>query len=109
MLLPSRPSMVSVVLCLVLGLALVGAAGLKAAGGASARAALATYGIRSPRVAFGAWATLIGVEGVLGVAVATGSDVAARAAALFFSAATVAQVAAILAGRKGAPCGCLGT
>ena len=37
MLLPSRPSMVSVVVCLVLGLVLVAAAGLKAAGGPSAR------------------------------------------------------------------------
>ena len=38
--------MVSVVVCLVLGLVLVAAAVLKAAGGAAARAALATYGVR---------------------------------------------------------------
>ena len=37
--------MVSVVVCLVLGLVLVAAAGLKLAGGARARAALASYGI----------------------------------------------------------------
>ena len=51
MLLPSRPSMVSVVVCLVLGLVLVAAAGLKLAGGARARAALAT--LRHPRSARG--------------------------------------------------------
>src|SRR3954471_2571198 len=108
MLLPSRPSMVSVVVCLVLGLVLLGAAGLKAAGGASARAALTTYGVGSPRVAVAAGAALIAVEVVLGVGVALGAELAARAAALFFSAATAAQVAAMLAGRTGAPCGCLG-
>ena len=43
--------MVSVVVCLVLGLVLVAAAAMKAAGGAAARAALATYGVRSPRAA----------------------------------------------------------
>ena len=35
--------------CLCLGLVLVAAAGLKAAGGPSARAAFATYGLKSPR------------------------------------------------------------
>ena len=54
--------MVSVVVCLVLGLVLVAAAVMKAAGGPAARAALATYGIRSPRAAFGAVGGLIAVE-----------------------------------------------
>ena len=48
--------MVSVVVCLVLGLVLVAAAGLKLVGGASARAALGTYGIRDPRAAWAVWA-----------------------------------------------------
>src|SRR5689334_15938176 len=108
MLLPSRPSMVSVVVCLVLGLVLVVAAGLKGAGGAASRAALATYGIRSPRVAYGVWGALIALELVLGVGVALGSDLAARAGAVFLAGACAMQIAAILLGRGGRPCACLG-
>ena len=73
MLLPSPPKMVSVVVCLVLGLVLVAAAGFKLAGGAQARAALATYGISTRRAANAVWGALIAVELVLGVAVAAGS------------------------------------
>ena len=54
--------MVSVVVCLVLGLVLVAAAVMKAAGGPAARAALATYGVRSSRAAFAVWGALIAVE-----------------------------------------------
>ena len=100
--------MVSVVVCLVLGLVLVTAAGLKLVGGASARAALGTYGIRDTRAAWVAWAALIALELVLGVAVAAGSTIGANAAALLMAAATAVQVAAILAGRTGAPCACFG-
>ena len=71
--------MVSVVVCLVLGLVLVAAAGLKVVGGASARAALATYGIRSPRAAAAVWGALIVVELALGVARRRRVDVAAHA------------------------------
>src|SRR3954470_19697270 len=108
MLLPSPPSMVSVVVCLVLGLTLVAAAGFKLAGGARARAALGTYGIRGPRAAYAAWAGLIAAELVLGVGVGAGSALAATAAALLMAGAAAAQVGAILAGRTGAPCGCFG-
>jgi hypothetical protein len=108
MLLPSRPEMVSVVVCLVLGLVLVVAAGLKLVGGASARAAFSTYGIRDPRGAWAVWAGLIGVELVLGVGVGAGSTVAATAAALLMAAATAVQVVAIASGRGGAPCACFG-
>ena len=100
--------MVSVVVCLCLGLVLVVAAGLKAAGGPSAQAAFATYGLKSPRAMKAAWAGVIAAELTLGVLVATGSTAAARAAALFLSAATAAQVAALAAGRAGAPCACFG-
>jgi len=100
--------MVSVVVCLVLGLVLVAAAGLKLAGGARARAALASYGIHDPRAAYAVWASLIAVELVLGVAVAVGSALAASAAALLMAGATATQVGAILSGRAGAPCGCFG-
>src|SRR5690349_18398611 len=100
--------MVSVVVCLVLGLVLLAAAVLKAAGGPAARAALATYGVRSPQAAYAAWGTLIVLEASLGIGVAAGSVVAAQAAAVLMAGACAAQVAAILAGRAGAPCGCLG-
>jgi hypothetical protein len=99
--------MVSVVACLVLGLVLLAAAGLKAFGGASARLALATYGVRG-RAAWVVWAGLIVVEAALGVGVAVGLDSAAQAAALFMSGACLVQVGAIAAGRTGAPCGCFG-
>jgi hypothetical protein len=97
--------MVSVVVCLVLGLLLVAAAGLKAAGGASARAALGTYGVYRPRVAFAVWVALIGVETALGVAAALGVT---QPAAIFLSGAAGVQLIALVNGRKGAPCACLG-
>src|SRR3954471_19060202 len=106
MLLPSAPPMVSVVVCLVLGLLLVGAAGLKAAGGSSSRAALATYGIADPRAAFAVWGSVIAVAVVLGIAATTGIP---EPAAIFLSGAAVVQLAALLSGRKGAPCACFGT
>jgi hypothetical protein len=100
--------MVSVVVCLALGLVLVAAAGFKLAGGAASRAAFASYGLRSPRAAYAAWTGLIAAELVLGVAVGAGSTVAADAAALLMAGATAVQVGAILGGRAGAPCGCFG-
>ena len=100
--------MVAVVLCLVLGLVLVAAAGFKLVGGAQARAALATYGVRGETPAKAVWGGLIAVELVLGVAVGAGSTLAANAAALFMAGAATAQIAAILAGRTGAPCACFG-
>jgi hypothetical protein len=100
--------MVSVVVCLVLGLMLVATAGLKAAGGASARAALATYGVRDPRLATAVWGALIAVELVLGGFVAAGQEWAARAAAIFLAGAAAVQIAALAAGRAGAPCACYG-
>jgi hypothetical protein len=100
--------MLSVVVCLVLGLVLVAAAGFKLAGGAQARAALSTYGITGATQAKAVWAVLIAVELVLGVAVGAGSALAANAAALLMAGAATAQVAAILAGRTGAPCACFG-
>ncbi len=108
MLLPSRRSMVSVVVCLVLGLVLVAAAGLKLAGGASARAALGTYGVKNARAAWAVWAALIAVEVVIGVGVGAGSTAAATAGALLMAAACGVQVLAISAGRTGAPCACFG-
>jgi hypothetical protein len=99
--------MVSVVASLVLGLVLLAAAGLKAFNGATARLALATYGIHG-RSAWVVWGGLIVVEAALGVAVAAGLEEAAQAAALFMAGACAVQVGAIAAGRTGAPCGCFG-
>ena len=98
----------SVVVCLALGLVLVAAAGLKVAGGPAARAALATYGIRSPRLARAVWAGVIGAELVVGAGVAAGLAWAARAGAVLMAGACALQVGSILAGRSGAPCGCFG-
>ncbi|HEY7073980.1 MAG TPA: MauE/DoxX family redox-associated membrane protein [Solirubrobacteraceae bacterium] len=100
--------MVAVVAALLLGLVLLAAAAAKAAGGRTAQAALATYGLEDPRAARAAWAGLIAVETVLGVGVAAGLDAAAYGAAALMAAACAAQAAAIVAGRAGAPCGCLG-
>jgi hypothetical protein len=105
MLLPSAPPMVSVVVCLVLGLLLVVAAGLKLVGGAAARAALATYGVRSPHLALVVWVALIVTELALGVLAGLGMT---GPAAIFLSAAAAAQLVALLNGRKGAPCACFG-
>jgi hypothetical protein len=81
---------------------------LKLAGGERARAALASYGIREPRAAYGVWAGLIAVELILGAGVAAGSTLALTAAALLMAGATATQVGAMLSGRAGAPCGCFG-
>ena len=66
--------MVSVVVCLVLGLVLVAAAALKLAGGARARGRRSRPTDPGPRAAYAVWARLIAVELVLGVAVAAGID-----------------------------------
>jgi hypothetical protein len=101
--------MVSVVVSLALGLVLIAAAGSKAVGGATARAALATYGLRSPRAASAVWGVLIAVELLLGLGVGAGSALAANCAAVLMAGACLAQVGAILSGRAGAPCGCFGS
>ena len=100
--------MLSVLACLVLGLVLLASAALKAADGAAARAALGTYGVRSESAARVLWGVLVGVEGVLAVAVGAGSEVAAYAAATLMAAFCAAQAMALLSGRVGAPCACFG-
>src|SRR3954468_17304990 len=97
--------MVSVVACLVLGLVLLAAAGLKAFGGAGARLALATYRIRG-RAGWGVWAGLIALEARVGGGGGVGRDSAAQSAALLMAGACLAQVGGIAAGRTGAPCAC---
>jgi hypothetical protein len=100
--------MPAVALSLVLGLVLLGSALAKLAGGPGARAALATYGIRSEPAARVVWTALIAAEAGLGVAVAAGVEAAAFAAAALLAAFAAAQAVALVAGRAGAPCACLG-
>lgn len=98
--------MLAVLESLLLGGLLLVAAGLKVAGGAGSRAALAeTYGLRRPRAA---WLALVAGEAVLGAGVAAGLDLAAYAAALLFTGFAAAQAWAVASGRTGAPCACFG-
>ena len=99
--------MLAVLVAIVLGLMLLGAAALKLAGGGRARTALATYGLRG-RGAAAAWAALIAIEAGLGVAVAAGVDGTAYAAAGLMAVFALAQAVLIAGGRAGAPCACLG-
>ena len=98
--------MVSVVGCLVLGLVLLASASLKLADRHGTQTALATYGIRAGARAV--WAALVALEAALGVAVASGWDAAAYAAAGLLAVFAVAQVVALATGRGGAPCACFG-
>src|SRR5688500_2477344 len=100
--------MVSVVACLVLGLVLVVSAVLKVADARGTRAALATYGIRSERLARVTWAALVAVEAGLGIAVAAGIVAAAYAAGALLAVFCAAQATALASGRGGAPCACFG-
>jgi hypothetical protein len=99
--------MVAVVACLVGGVVLLGAAALKAADGAGARAALATYGLHGEAAAR-AWAALVAVEAALAVGVGAGLTGAAWATAGLMAAFAVAQSVALLSGRAGSPCACFG-
>lgn len=100
--------MVSVVACLVLGLVLLASAAAKLADPVGTRAALATYGVRSERLAALVWGALVAVEAALAVAVGAGVDAAAYAAAGLLALFCAAQATALAGGRGGAPCACFG-
>ena len=100
--------MLPVLLALVLAAVLAGSALLKLADGPRTRAALSTYGIEDEAAARAVWGALIAVELVLAIAVGAGVEAAAWAAAALFAAFTVAQAAALISGRAGAPCACFG-
>jgi hypothetical protein len=91
----------------VAGAVLLAAAAMKVAEPAASRVALSTYGVRG-WAAGPAWAALVAVEAVLGVALLTGVRAAALGAAALLAGFAGAQVVALAAGRGGAPCGCLG-
>lgn len=93
---------------LVLAALLLAAAGLKLAAPRTSAAALATFGIRPPRLQRAAWTAVLVAEVVLAVTVALGLDPAAYAAAALMALFAVAQLVALARGRRGAPCACFG-
>jgi hypothetical protein len=100
--------MFEIVLRVVLGMVLAGAALAKLASPRLSIAALSSYGFPEGHLRPIAWAGLIATELVLGVAVALGSDAGAYAAAALIALFTALTVAALLRGRAGAPCVCFG-
>jgi hypothetical protein len=92
----------------LLALALLGSALAKLARPRAAQAALSTYGLTTPRRRTVAWGAAVAVEGALAVGVALGSDLAAWGAAALMALFAVLLARALLSGRAGAPCGCLG-
>lgn len=93
---------------LVLAALLLAAAGLKLAAPRTSVAALATFGIRAPRVQRVAWTAVVVAEVALAVTVALGLDPAAYAAAALMIVFAAAQLVALARGRRGAPCACFG-
>ena len=100
--------MLEVVVRLVLGAVLAGAAIAKLANPGASRAAMATFGIegRSPQAV--AWAVLVVCELGLATGVIAGSAAAAYLAAALMAMFAATMVSAILRGRAGAPCACFG-
>ncbi|HTB69416.1 MAG TPA: MauE/DoxX family redox-associated membrane protein [Solirubrobacteraceae bacterium] len=96
----------STIVSIWLALALLVAAGLKAARPARGAAALATYGVTAPRLQRAGLALLVACEAALAVALAAGAGAAAGLAAGLFALFAAASSAALAAGRKGAPCAC---
>jgi hypothetical protein len=100
--------MVEIVLRVVLGLVLAGAALAKLLSPRASIGALAGFGFGDGPLRPIAWAALIAVELALAIAVALGSDAAAYAAAALMAMFAALTVGALLRGRAGAPCGCFG-
>jgi hypothetical protein len=98
--------MLSVAVCLALGLVLLASAVLKVVDRQGTQSALATYGIR--RAAPVVWGLIVAVELLLAVAVGAGVDAAAYAAAALMALFAGAQGEALARGRGGAPCACFG-
>ena len=92
---------------LVLGAVFLAAASAKLADRPGTVVSLATYGVAG-RAAHAGWAALLALEAVLGAALLLGLRPAALAAAVLLACFGAAQLAALAAGRGGAPCGCLG-
>lgn len=100
--------MAEIVLRVMLGVVLAGAALAKLASPRSSIAALATFGFGDGPLRAIAWAAVIATELGLAVATVLGSDVAAYAAAALMALFAALTVSALLRGRAGAPCACFG-
>jgi methylamine utilization protein MauE len=100
--------MLATIADVVLGLVLLGSAAAKLAAPRRAQAALATFGLTTPRARALAWSVAVAAEAALGIGVALGLDAAAYAAAALMLAFAALLVRALRAGRAGQPCGCLG-
>lgn len=100
--------MLATIADVALGLVLLSSAGAKLAASSRTRAALVTFGLKTPRVRALAWGGAVAVEVLLGLAVALGLDAAAYAAAALMLAFAALLAGALRAGRGGQPCGCLG-
>jgi hypothetical protein len=100
--------MLATIADVVLGLVLLGSAGAKLAAPTRTRAALATFGLVTPRARALAWSGALAVETGLGLGVAVGLAAAAWAAAALMLAFATLLAHALRAGRAGEPCGCLG-
>jgi hypothetical protein len=101
-------AMLATIADVVLGLVLLGSAGAKLAAPARTRAALATFGLRSPRARAVAWGGAIGAEALTGAAVTAGSKAAPWVAEALMLVFAALLVRALRAGKTGQPCGCLG-
>jgi Methylamine utilisation protein MauE len=100
--------MLEIVLRVVLGTVLAGAALAKLAAPRASIGALAGFGFGEGPLRPIAWAALIAVELALAVAVALGSAAAAYAAAGLMATFAALTVGALLQGRAGSPCMCFG-
>jgi hypothetical protein len=93
---------------LVLAAVLLVSAAAKLLSGRAGRDALRSYGIRSSGLRAALWGGVIAAEAALAVLVAVGVPGAAEATTVVLCVFASAQIAAILSGRAGAPCGCFG-
>jgi hypothetical protein len=98
----------ALVLRIVLSGVLLVSAALKASSPARTRAALATFGLHSERTRRITWLLLILAETLVALGVAAGWTPAAYAGAGLALGFAVALAAALLSGRREAPCGCFG-
>jgi Methylamine utilisation protein MauE len=90
-------------------LVLVVSAAGKLASPASSASALRTFGVEGERQRRTLWVALIAVELLLAAGVAAGIAAAAFAAAALLTGFAFALMAALRAGRVGAPCACFGS
>lgn len=97
--------MVRVLLVAVLAAAVL----LKLVNGASIRAALASWGLETPRSRWVGWIVLVAAETALAAGLALDVRRAAEATAVVFAGFALAIGVALVRGRAGAPCGCFGS